>query len=119
MQYYGLERVYTKGYSQMGQSFGMREMNDGLYCRKAVRRYTDFKENNSMSNQNLTAELEEKYKNMEKTMWDAFDEGYANGLHPNLIKADIQDFVAGTETGRMDSTVEMIWLNWKNARGIA
>jgi len=72
-----------------------------------------------MSNQNLTAELEEKYKNMEKTMWDAFDEGYANGLHPNLIKADIQDFVAGTETGRMDSTVELIWLNWKLARGIA
>ena len=73
-----------------------------------------------MSERISASELNKQYAELEQVIWAAWDKGFSEGLTPDFLLADMQDYVAnGTELGRMDATVSHFWKRWKENRGIA
>jgi hypothetical protein len=65
-------------------------------------------------------ELQRRYDAVKVAIKGAWSQGYAEGLTPEFLLADMKDFIAGeTELGRMDSFVELVFAEWKGEQGIA
>jgi hypothetical protein len=65
-------------------------------------------------------ELQRRYDEVKVAIKGAWSQGYAEGLDPNFLLADMKDFIAGdTELGRMDHFVELTFAEWKQENGIA
>lgn len=72
-----------------------------------------------MSERISAVELQRRQNELEQVLWTAWDKGYSEGLEPNYLLADMQDYVASqTELGRMDAQMKFFWERWKKNRGI-
>lgn len=63
-------------------------------------------------------DMEKAYEVFEETVLTCFDNGYASGLTPEFMLADIKKEVAESELGNMDYTIDQIMLKWKEDRGM-
>ena len=71
-----------------------------------------------MSDKIYMEEIKTLYEAFEESVFACLDTGYEEGLELDFMYADLSDFVADTDLGEMDCTMEMLFKKWRETRRI-